>query len=196
MICSFCKFDNGDAAVFCAGCGGDLTRKPKRSRKASDGARGLGRIMLWIAGTLGLTAILCLGVLVLALRREAEPIPEDQSVAPSHSADQAAPPRIEAQQRPMPPPVDRRAASRSPRFQGHELQSATLKQWQLAARSTRLTFAANYITARVNVASIEEIKNATVWLERCISNAAESDIAPRTTAVAASSCFARIKWQK
>lgn len=196
MICSFCKFDNGDAAVFCAGCGGDLTKKPRRVRNTANGARGLGRILLWIAGTLGLTAILCLGVLILALRPEAEPAPVDKSASATSSAGDIAPSGIEPQQPPMPSPVDRRPASRSPRYQSHELQSATLKQWQLAARSTRLTFSANYITARVNVASIEEIKNATVWLERCISNAAENDIAPPTTAVAASSCFARIKWHK
>lgn len=188
MICRFCKFDNADASAFCMGCGENLMERPvKRKGQA---ARSAGRTIFRLGIAIVLTAIAGAAVLAIVLEWEHRQKVEVESEA-AVMPDIPAPANSAIAETRKPAPrmsVPRASVSSSAR-----LESGSLEDWARASHAVRLTYAANFVTSRVALRSAEEVKNAAVRLENCISAVANEGISRTTRASqAASHCLPEI----
>lgn len=74
-----------------------------------------------------------------------------------------------------------------------DLEAGTLEGWSRSSYASRLTYSANYVTSRARVKSIEEIRDAAVQLEKCITKVANEGINRATKASkAAAHCLTEV----
>ena len=176
MICRDCQFDCPDTAVFCTSCGCDLTARARKSKPTPGIVKRASYWLGWIAVS-GLGGV---ALLPLVLPRENTPTAlETQPVEISQPKEASKPPALKQ----TPKRINAMPADR--------LEEATLRQWQMSKFSTRLAFAANYITPRATMRSTTELTNSAVRLEGCISKSAANDSTSLVGSVAAA-CFSQL----
>ena len=196
MICPFCKFDNAEASVFCLGCGGNLDKRPVPRPKAIQtvSAKSAARVALHLGIGFVMAATAGFAVLVWFLQSEQPHHAEAESI-PVLSLPSGEEPSRPGSREPKKPandgPVSRRA--RASMHSATDLESGTLENWTRSSYASRLTYSANYVTSRARIGSIEQIKDAAVQLESCISKVANEGISRTTRASkAAAHCLTKI----
>lgn len=197
MICNFCKFDNADASIFCLGCGGNLDKRPvprskpviKRTGKSA------ARVALHLSIGFVVAATAGFAVLIWVLQSEQPRNVEAEQMPTVSSAPdpEPAPSRSREVKKPGSEGVIARRA-RASVTSATDLESGTLENWIKSSYASRLTYSANYVTSRARIGSIEQIKDAAVQLESCITKVANEGISRATRASkAAAHCLTTIK---
>jgi hypothetical protein len=154
------------------GCGHDFGDAPRGSR-----SRGAVRTLLhWVIG-LALVAVGGVAILGLVLEwenrqngsggSEAAPTSTAASATPATAARAAAAPSRAPERHPATQaPTSRMARPAEP---PDPADAGPLAQWRAAGYSSRLTYSANYVSARARFSTTQDLKNVAIWMESCIS---------------------------